>query len=633
MDARSDESAPRAGTGARGRGRPRRRRPGRRQTGRSIAARWTRIWCVRPVSSRTPSSARSPSGSRSSNQVTASRGVSVSSEWRVRSVRSRPIGASMRPVRERGPPSTSATYRALDLAPADRVLQRAVRRCRARDDEQAGGVAVEPVDDARPVGLAPRPRRRAPAGRGRACRAVAGRRMDDEAGGLVDDEQVLVLPGDPELHRLGLELLVDAASGSATATSSPPSSLWLFGSAPAADEHRARRRAAVPRPRASRSRAARRARGRAARPAASQERESGASPRRGRRRGPVGGHERGEQDADADDDERVGEVEGRPPAQVEEVRDVPEPHAVEQVRDAAAEHEAERDGQHRVALAGAGEEGEHPRTARAVARITIDVDCEKSPKAMPVFCTWCRDSGPATCTSSPSDSAVGHDVLRQLVGGDRRERDGAERGPLVRARRPATARRSRSAAARSSTSRRGRRAGGAAPGCPGVRARVIQRSSCARPRCRGSCTGTASSRSSSIWRAADLAACRTCRRRCASSAASIPPRRRPRPPPGPRRTRGRTCRVAVSARWLSALEETSSPVSSSSESDVVPVLDDGEHAGTALLEVGAEARRCRWPSTLLPAGHGQPSVDLVGSDPGQLDDLVARGASRDDVDA
>ena len=35
--------------------------------------------------------------SRTSNQVTASRGVGVSSEWRVRSRRSRPIGASIRP--------------------------------------------------------------------------------------------------------------------------------------------------------------------------------------------------------------------------------------------------------------------------------------------------------------------------------------------------------------------------------------------------------------------------------------------------------------------------------------------------------------------------------------------------------
>ena len=69
--------------------------------GRPIASRWTRIWCVRPVSRRTSRSVRSGRASRSSNHVTASRGVSVSSEWRVRSPRSRPIGAVIRPVRER----------------------------------------------------------------------------------------------------------------------------------------------------------------------------------------------------------------------------------------------------------------------------------------------------------------------------------------------------------------------------------------------------------------------------------------------------------------------------------------------------------------------------------------------------
>ena len=55
-----------------------------------------------------PRAARAPSSSSTSNHVTASRGVGVSSEWRVRSMRSRPIGASIRPVRERGAPRTSA---------------------------------------------------------------------------------------------------------------------------------------------------------------------------------------------------------------------------------------------------------------------------------------------------------------------------------------------------------------------------------------------------------------------------------------------------------------------------------------------------------------------------------------------
>src|ERR671936_2778855 len=70
----------------------------------------------------------------------------------------------------------------------------------------------------------------------------------------------------------------------------------------------------------------------------------------------VGEDQRKEQDPDPDDDEAVCEVEGRPEAQVEEVGDVPEPHAVDEVRDAAADHETERDGQDRVPRPGAGEE-------------------------------------------------------------------------------------------------------------------------------------------------------------------------------------------------------------------------------------------------------------------------------------
>jgi hypothetical protein len=47
--------------------------------------------------------------------------------------------------------------------------------------------------------------------------------------------------------------------------------------------------------------------------------------------------ERAEQDRDADDDERVREVERRPRDEVEEVGDVPQPHAVDEIGDAAAQ--------------------------------------------------------------------------------------------------------------------------------------------------------------------------------------------------------------------------------------------------------------------------------------------------------
>ena len=104
----------------------------------------------------------------------------------------------------------------------------------AGDDEQAGGVAIEAVDDPRPlVVTAGRVELEQPVDErpGR----IARPRVNDEAGRLVDDEEVLVLPDDVEIHRLGRR--ASTASGSSTTTSSPPSSLWLFGAPLAVDEH------------------------------------------------------------------------------------------------------------------------------------------------------------------------------------------------------------------------------------------------------------------------------------------------------------------------------------------------------------------------------------------------------------
>ena len=76
---------------------------------------------------------------------------------------------------------------------------------RARDDEQAGGVAVEPVHDPGPRGVPAGRRRRALARGdsgasmlGERVLAVAARGVHDEARALVDHEQVLVLVGDRE---------------------------------------------------------------------------------------------------------------------------------------------------------------------------------------------------------------------------------------------------------------------------------------------------------------------------------------------------------------------------------------------------------------------------------------------------
>src|SRR5947208_4476827 len=90
---------------------------------------------------------------------------------------------------------------ALDQPSPERLLQPAMNILRARDDEQARGVAVEPVDDPRSLGLSPRHTARQQLGE--RVLAVSARRMHDQAGGLVDDEQVLVLVCDREraVHR------------------------------------------------------------------------------------------------------------------------------------------------------------------------------------------------------------------------------------------------------------------------------------------------------------------------------------------------------------------------------------------------------------------------------------------------
>ena len=121
-------------------------------TGWPIAARWARIWCVRPVSSRRE--AARCAASTTSKWVTASRARSVRVDITVRLPRSRPIGASMVPLSASGRPSTSAVYSPGDLARLDQRLERLADLLGARDHEQPGGVPVEPVDDAVPPGSA-----------------------------------------------------------------------------------------------------------------------------------------------------------------------------------------------------------------------------------------------------------------------------------------------------------------------------------------------------------------------------------------------------------------------------------------------------------------------------------------------
>ena len=60
---------------------------------------------------------------------------------------------------------------------------------------------------------------------------MTGARVHDEPGRLVDDEQVLVLVGDPELERLAPERSRHERSLVSSSSRSPPSRRWLFGRA------------------------------------------------------------------------------------------------------------------------------------------------------------------------------------------------------------------------------------------------------------------------------------------------------------------------------------------------------------------------------------------------------------------
>jgi hypothetical protein len=90
------------------------------------------------------------------------------------------------------------------VARADVAHQRRHRRQALADEHQPGGIAVEPVHDAGPR----------QAGRGRVvgqqaveqgARPVARRRVHDQPGRLVDDQQVRIFEHDRERHRFGLE--------------------------------------------------------------------------------------------------------------------------------------------------------------------------------------------------------------------------------------------------------------------------------------------------------------------------------------------------------------------------------------------------------------------------------------------
>ena len=106
-------------------------------TGWPMASRWARIWCVRPVSSRTRSSVVAGSARSTSKCVIASRGSSVSVERRVRTRRSRPSGASIVPAARRRAARRPARGTRASTRARRAGLSAAWNALGARDDEQA----------------------------------------------------------------------------------------------------------------------------------------------------------------------------------------------------------------------------------------------------------------------------------------------------------------------------------------------------------------------------------------------------------------------------------------------------------------------------------------------------------------
>ena len=92
--------------------------------------------------------------------------------------------------------------------------------------------------------------------------------------------------------------------------------------------------------------------------------------------------------------------------------------------------------------------------------------------------------------------------------------------------------------------------------------------------------------------------------------------------------------LAVSARWLSALDDISSPVSS--VRDELPMswcLIVSQQALAVLEEHRPEVLGVDAHPVSCPPAEREPSVDLVRADAGQLDDLVSRAAARNERDA
>ena len=157
-----------------------------------MASMCARSWCVRPVIGRRASQAAS--GAAASVTYSETARLPAGSSGLTTTIRSRSStpslasGRSIRPGRGRGRAAHEGPVGLARVPPGEgrRQPRRGVRRLAERED--AGGVAVEPVDEPGPGGpLAP--------GREQAVDVLEGlgAALDRQAGGLVEDEDIRVL--------------------------------------------------------------------------------------------------------------------------------------------------------------------------------------------------------------------------------------------------------------------------------------------------------------------------------------------------------------------------------------------------------------------------------------------------------
>ena len=138
------------------------------------------------------------------HRALAARPVTIAIFWRL--VADRASGASTVPLAA-GWPLTIAQIAAVDAVPGELGREPLMGAVGLGRDDQAGGILVDAVDDAGP-GDAADPRQAAAAmveqGVDQRAVEIARRRVDDEPGGLVDHDQMLVLVDDGERDVLRL---------------------------------------------------------------------------------------------------------------------------------------------------------------------------------------------------------------------------------------------------------------------------------------------------------------------------------------------------------------------------------------------------------------------------------------------